>query len=205
MWALLGQGILLGVSAGVSPGPLFALVIAETLHHGTKAGLRVALVPLITDMPIVLVTVFVLSRLASFAPLLGVISFLGCIVVSQMAYESIRTRPFDPDLPVQKPKSLRKGIIVNALSPHPYLFWFTVGAPIILKSSIRGLFVPCLFIGGFYTSLITSKVILAIITGQSRVFLNGPLYIYLMRFLGLLLFFFAIMLFCDGLHFVGLL
>ncbi|HRY44622.1 MAG TPA: hypothetical protein P5164_11830, partial [Thermoanaerobaculia bacterium] len=27
------------------------------------------------------------------------------------------------------PQSLRKGVIVNLLSPNPYLFWMTVGAP----------------------------------------------------------------------------
>ena len=68
MWALLGQGILLGVSAGVSPGPLFALVIAETLHHGTKAGLRVALVPLVTDMPIVPRDSLCLVAVSEFCP-----------------------------------------------------------------------------------------------------------------------------------------
>ncbi len=205
MWGFLGQGVLLGLSAGIAPGPLFALVIAETLNHGTKSGLRVALAPLLTDVPIVLVTVCILSRLASFDLVLGVVSFLGCIVVFRMAYESVRTKSFDPDLPVQKAKSLRKGVIVNALSPHPYLFWFTVGAPTTLKAAKHDAFAPWAFIGGFYVCLITAKVVLAAITGQSRAFLKGRAYLYIMRFLGVLLAVFAVVLLRDSLRFFGLL
>jgi threonine/homoserine/homoserine lactone efflux protein len=32
------------------------------------------------------------------------------------------------------PKSLTKGILANALSPHPYLFWLSVGAPTMSKA-----------------------------------------------------------------------
>ena len=56
-------GVLLGLSGGLAPGPLLTLVVAETLRHGVRAGIGVALVPLLTDMPIVLVTVALLHPL----------------------------------------------------------------------------------------------------------------------------------------------
>ncbi|MFA6111330.1 MAG: hypothetical protein WDA75_21445 [Candidatus Latescibacterota bacterium] len=43
--ASLPAGLLLGLSAGVAPGPLTALILSETLRHGRAAGLRLALVP----------------------------------------------------------------------------------------------------------------------------------------------------------------
>ena len=205
MWGYLGQGVLLGVSAGIAPGPLFALVIAETLRHGVRSGLRVALAPLLTDLPIVIVTVFVLSRLSNFDGVLGAISLVGGLVVLWMAYESLVTKPIDPDAPPQEPKSLRKGIIVNALSPHPYLFWFTVGAPTTLKAAEQSTLSPWAFIGGFYVCLIGAKVGLAVITARSKSFLNGAPYLCAMRFLGLLLALFALVLFRDGLQFFGIL
>ena len=58
------SGILLGLSGGLTPGPLLTLVVSETLCHDIEAGIKVALAPLITDTPIVLVTVYVLNRLA---------------------------------------------------------------------------------------------------------------------------------------------
>ena len=38
-----------GLSGGLSPGPLLALVVAETLARGRSSGLAVAASPLITD------------------------------------------------------------------------------------------------------------------------------------------------------------
>ncbi|OGT32916.1 MAG: hypothetical protein A2W28_01290 [Gammaproteobacteria bacterium RBG_16_51_14] len=46
-------GAVLGISAGLAPGPLLALVVTETLKHGIRTGVRVALVPVCTDLPII--------------------------------------------------------------------------------------------------------------------------------------------------------
>ena len=56
MLTALASGILLGLSAGLAPGPMLALVLAQTLRHGTREGCKVALTPLVTDPPIILVT-----------------------------------------------------------------------------------------------------------------------------------------------------
>lgn len=50
MMYFLSVGAVLGLSSGLSPGPLLALVISETLRHGVKAGVKVALAPIITDL-----------------------------------------------------------------------------------------------------------------------------------------------------------
>ncbi|MDY6953588.1 MAG: LysE family translocator, partial [Thermodesulfobacteriota bacterium] len=52
----LAIGIVLGLSAGFAPGPLLALVISQTLRHNAVEGLKVALAPLVTDLPIILIT-----------------------------------------------------------------------------------------------------------------------------------------------------
>jgi hypothetical protein len=53
MTHFLGIGIIFGLSAGLAPGPLLMLVISDTLRHGIKAGVKVALAPVITDLPII--------------------------------------------------------------------------------------------------------------------------------------------------------
>ena len=53
---LLITGIILGLMAGISPGPLLALVISETLKHGKKEGIKIALTPFITDLPAILLS-----------------------------------------------------------------------------------------------------------------------------------------------------
>ncbi len=198
-------GMVLGLSAGFAPGPLLMLVISETLRHGTRAGITVALAPVITDLPIILVTLVLLMKLAGYQAVLGIISLTGSLFVLYTAYATIRIQAVELVLPEDQPRSLAKGVLTNLLSPHPYLFWISVGAPLLYKSLSIGLSAFCSFLAGFYLSLVGAKILLAISIGRSRQLLRGRLYLYTMRLLGLLLALFAIMLFKDGLQLLHLL
>ena len=59
----LAIGVVLGLAAGVAPGPLLALVIGAALERGFQAGARVAAAPLLSDAPIVVLSVLVLEGL----------------------------------------------------------------------------------------------------------------------------------------------
>ncbi len=192
-------GIVLGLSAGFAPGPLLTLVISETLQHDIKAGVKVALAPIATDLPIIILTVFILAKLSNFRGMLGAISLAGGILILYMGYKGIRAGGVEFRLSKENPRSWTKGMIVNALNPHPYLFWLTVGAPIIAKAANQGILVPSAFIASFYVFLVGSKIGLAILVGKSKSFLAGNWYMYTMRFLGLVLCVFAVVLFRDGL------
>lgn len=196
----LGTGVLFGVAAGFAPGPLLALVITETLRHGVGAGVRVALAPVITDFPIIVIVLAVLTQLPDNEFILGIISLVGGCYVLYLAYESAWPRVQALDQLESKPRSLVRGVIANALSPHPYLFWMTVGAPMIIKSYGIGLSASALFLGGFYLCLVGSKVVLAVLVGKSKFLLTDNGYRYSMRFLGLALAVFAVALFTDGLR-----
>jgi len=197
-------GSILGLSAGFAPGPLLTLVISETLQHDIKSGVKVALAPIITDLPIIILTLFILAKLSNFHNILGIISLTGGFVILFMGYESIRTKGVELNLKETKPKSLTKGILVNALSPHPYLFWLSVGAPTITKALSQSIIAALAFICSFYALLVGSKIVLAILVGKSKSFLVGNVYIYTMRFLGLALCVLAFVLFRDGLKLLGI-
>ena len=199
MLTFLSTGIILGLSAGIAPGPILALVISETLNHDKRAGIKVALAPIITDLPIIVLTMFILSKLSGFHTILGIISLMGGCFILYLGFESIRTRGMNVNLQNTKPKSLQKGIIVNLLSPHPYLFWISVGGPLTVKALQQNIFSAILFITSFYVLLVGSKIVLAITVSKSKSFLTAKTYIYIMRFLGLLLVILAIFLFWDGL------
>ena len=192
-------GILLGLSAGLSPGPLLALVIAETVRHDIKAGIRVALAPLITDFPIIVVTVFVLNHLSRFHLILGFITLAGACLVLFLGYDSLRVKPVEMDTTLARKRSLLKGIFVNAMSPHPYLFWFSVGGPILLKSLEKKPITGILFLCSFYFLLVGSKVAIALLVNRSRSFLFGKPYLVIMKILGLFLIGFSLFLFQEGL------
>ena len=192
-------GTVLGLSAGFAPGPLLTLVISETLQHDIKSGVKVALAPIITDLPIIILTLFILSKLSNFHNILGIISLTGGLFILFMGYKSICTKGVKINLDGIKPKSLIKGVLANALSPHPYLFWFTVGAPTMTKAMLQNISAPLAFIISFYVFLVGSKIVLAILIGKSKSLLSGKMYIFTMRFLGLVLCVLAIVLFQDGL------
>jgi threonine/homoserine/homoserine lactone efflux protein len=121
-----------------------------------------------------------------------------------MGYESIRTKGVELNLQETKSKSLMKGILVNALSPHPYLFWLSVGAPTMTKAMNQSIITALVFICTFYALLVGSKILLAILVGKSKSFLVGNVYICTMRFLGLVLCVLAFVLFRDGLKLLGI-
>jgi len=200
----LAIGIVLGLSAGLTPGPLLALVISQTLRHNVKEGLKVALAPLITDLPIILVTLYAFMQLAHFKMVLGIISFIGGLFILYLSYESLQTKPLEIGLEPTAPKSLRKGALVNALSPHPYLFWCSVGAPTMVKAQQQSSLGAMAFLAGFYLFLVGAKVATALVVSRSRTFLAGKTYLFTMRILGVLLFVFAMLLFRDGLRLTGI-
>ena len=191
-------GILLGISAGFAPGPLLTLVIAESLQHGIKNGIKVAVAPIVTDLPIIIVSVFVLMRLSAFYGVLGYLSIFGCFFLLFMGYQAICTKGIKLDYQKVKTKSLAKGALVNVLSPHPYLFWITVGAPLITRALNKSFFSALFFLTCFYLMLVGSKILLAVTAGKFKTFINDKIYVYIVRFLGLLLVVLAIVLFVEG-------
>jgi len=192
-------GIILGLSAGLSPGPLLALVISETLRHDIRAGMKVALAPIVTDLPIILISLFILEKLVNFQTILGFVSFAGGIFLLFLGYQSLTAQGVDLDIQWVSPKSLTKGVFTNFLSPHPYLFWLTIGAPTMTNAISLHPSAGIAFIGGFYVCLVGSKVAVAILTGKSRSFLTGNSYRAMIRCLGLFLLILAGKLFYDGL------
>ena len=201
----LAIGIILGLSAGLAPGPLLALVISETLHHDIRSGVKVALSPIVTDLPIILVSFFLVTKLSDFNAALGAISLGGGLFLLLIGCQSLKIKNVRLEIADTKPKSLSKGILTNLLSPHPYLFWITVGTPTIFAAIDITPFTGGAFIVGFYVCLIGSKIMVAILTGKSKTFLTGRSYRAIIRSLGVLIIILAGKLFYDGLQMLQIL
>ena len=187
-----------GLSAGLSPGPLLTLVISETLQHNKTEGTKIAFVPLITDLPVILITFFVFSRFSQFTVVLGLVSFLGGIYVAWLGYQTLRIKGLAVETQKLKPESFKKGILTNFLNPNPYLFWLTVGIPLAFKAYGISLAAVILFFLSFYTILVGSVIGIAIMVGRSKTFLKNKAYFWIMRILGIALLVFAVFFFYDG-------
>ena len=199
----LASGTVLGVIAGFMPSPLTTLVITETLQHNKRQGVIVASVPLITDAPIIIGSLFVLSRLTEFNAVLGVISLLGAIFLVRLACKTFSVRGVELDTDALKPDSLRKGVITNFLNPNPYLFWATIGGPMILQGYGISWFAVAAFLGTFFFFVIGVKMFLAVIVERCKTFMNSRTYIYILRGMGALLLVFSGIFAKDGLKLLG--
>jgi threonine/homoserine/homoserine lactone efflux protein len=190
-------GLSLGLSAGISPGPLLTLVITRTLSRGFGAGLRVALSPLITDAPIILLSLLLFSVLP---PLFEVaITASGGLFVIYLGIETIRSgrhaRLRDQQgVSAAAQQELWQGSLVNLLSPHPWLFWITIGGPTLVRAWNAGWPSALAFLLGFYALLLGGKIGVAAAVAGGRRFLTDAWYRRLLWLAGLLLCLFGVLL-----------
>jgi len=200
------SGIVLGLVAGMSPGPMLALVIAETLKFGKEEGFKVAVSPLITDSTIVLLTLLALSTLAEYDLVIGLISMFGACYLIHIGLENLRTKTsrFE-EVVVERKEALKRAIITNLLNPHTYLFWLSVGSPIILETLKIDASATVSFLLGFYTFLMGSMTFVALVVDRSKSFVKSKYYSYVVRFLGIILIFFALTVLMEGLRLLALL
>lgn len=163
MIAALLTGLGLGFSSGISPGPLFSLVINTTLARGFAAGVRVAAAPLLTDALIVPLCVLVIGALPPwFEPVFSIVGGLFVISLAvRMVFDARHATLLTP-APAQRSRvDLQRGVLVNLLSPHPWLFWMTVGAPLLVGFWQQSAWHAVAFIVGFFLLLVGSKVAIA--------------------------------------------
>jgi threonine/homoserine/homoserine lactone efflux protein len=198
----LALGALLGFSAGISPGPILTLVLTQTIKHNKKEGIKVALSPLITDFPIILISLLIFKSLSQFDLVLAIISFIGGIFIAYLGVQSIRTKGISLEIDDSGSASFQKGILANLFNPSPYVFWATVGTPYIFKAFEINLLTAILFLTSFYVLLIGSKIAIAIVVARTKVFIGQKLYVWIMRILGLALLIFSIIFFYDGVQYL---
>ncbi len=171
-------GLSLGFGAGISPGPLLTLVMTTTLQRGLLAGIRVALSPLLTDAPIILLCVLVLTNLP---PVFNnIISLIGGLFVIYLGIDGLReARHATLEIKATADSGARdllRGALVNALSPHPWLFWLGVGALKVVDAWKQSPANAFAFLFGFFLLLIGCKVVIASGLAFGRKWLTLPLY-----------------------------
>jgi len=182
-------GLTFGLSAGLTPGPLLTLVITASLQRGWSAGILVAVSPFITDAPIIAIAILLLDRLPPWA--LAVVTVLGGMLMIYMGVDGILSarRAELPATTDQNDESdaafLWRGALVNALNPHPYLFWATIGGPTLLSAWQQRPLYGIAFMLGFYLLLVGSKVLLAGVVASQTMKLPLMAYRWLLGILGL--------------------
>lgn len=165
-------GLTIGFAAGISPGPLLFLTITSSLRSGTRAGVLVALAPLVTDLLIVSVTLVVLDQLPGWTlALIGVagglfVIWTGIQTVREARTSSLSAARTGPPLPAGQ--ALRRGAAVNLLSPHPWITWASALGPLTLSTWRQSPTSGVALVAGFYLLLVGTKVAIAVAVGRTR-------------------------------------
>lgn len=162
------QGISLGLSAAASPGPFQAFLIGRTLKNGWKQTLPAVLAPLISDGPIILLMVLVISSLPP--PILRLIQIAGGVFVLYLAWKAFQAfRHFQPAEQIHETgRTLWQAILTNFLSPGPYIYWSLVTGPLLVRGWKEGPSHGLVFLLGFYTAMISALVLIVVIFGAAR-------------------------------------
>jgi len=197
--------MIIGLAAGLSPGPLITLVVSETLKKGKKEGIEVAISPLFSELPIILLMLAILSGAAGDSILKRVISLLGAGFLTYLGISNLRANVKETKDHLGKDSALLKGITLNLLNPNTYMFWLTIGGPRILESVQVHFSMVILFIFGFYMMLVGSQTAVAIVVDKSKTLVKSKYYAYIIRVLGVVLIVFALTFVKDALEFVGIL
>ncbi|HGY09501.1 MAG TPA: lysine transporter LysE [Oceanithermus profundus] len=157
----LALGAALGLGAGLSPGPLLALVLREALQKGARAGVLAAFAPLATDSWAIALAWLVGGTMPR--GILAVLQCLGGLYLLRLGYLGLRT-PSAAQAATPAVGSLRAAVIMNLTNPHMYLFWFLVGTPILqrLGTAAWG------FLIGFFFAIVGSKAALAWVAARLR-------------------------------------
>jgi len=195
MWVYILQGVGYGIAAASQPGPFQTYIISQTLTRGWKRTLPAALAPLVSDGPIILLCVLVLSQVPKWME--RGLYIAGGLFILYLAYGIFRSWSrfdfsIDSVAETGAQQSILKAAMMNALNPNPYIFWTLVTGPILLngwrESPVNGIG----FLAGFYLTMIAGLVAVILIFGIARGL--GP------KFNRVMLGVSAMALFCFGLY-----
>jgi threonine/homoserine/homoserine lactone efflux protein len=170
MWIYLLQGIGFGLAAAAQPGQLQTFLISQSLTRGWKRTLPSAFAPLLSDGPIILLSLLVLSQLPDW--LQRGLYLAGGLFVLYLAYGAFKTwRGFKFDsgtTQIKDQQTLLKAVTVNILNPAPYIFWTLVTGPILLAGWREKPFHGISFLFGFYGTMVLSLFIIIIVFGTAH-------------------------------------
>lgn len=164
------QGVALALPTVIVPSPLKIFLISRALAYGWRTTLPATLVPLVTDGPILLASLLVLTQIPAWY--LNLLRVSGGLFILYIAWRLLRLlRAAAPALQASEQaaqQSFRQALGINVFNPNPYLLWSLVAGPIVLEawrqvSPAAGLS----FVVGFYVIFVLGLATLVLVFGTA--------------------------------------
>ena len=169
MLTYLFLGAAFGFAAVVQPGPMQAYLISQAASHGWRRTLPAAFAPLLSDVPVIAVTVLLLRRMPP-----GLTQWLrvaGGVFVLYLAFGAFRTwRAWNPTAAAPAPskrRTLLQAVTVNLLNPNPWLAWSLVMGPLLLKGWRQAPAHGLALLAGFYSVMVLGTASTIVLCGMA--------------------------------------
>lgn len=172
MWVYLAFGATYGLAAAMMPGPLVTYLVSQTLSSGWRRTLPAAFSPLITDGPIAVVMLLLLSQLPAWME--TSLRFAGGLFLLYLSWGAVKAwRQFRAESLEAAPpgggwSTLLKAAGVNFLNPGPYLGWSLVLGPMFLKGWREAPAFGTAVLTGFYATMLSCNVAIILLFATAR-------------------------------------
>ena len=164
---LIGAGF--AFAAAIQPGPLQAFLLNSVAQRGWRRTLPAALSPLLSDWPIVLTTLLILTRLPETVN--RVLQAAGGVLLLYLAWTSYRE--WRQPIAVESndnspaPRTLLQAAGVNLLNPNPWLGWSLVMGPAFMSALHQGVGNAAALLIAFYTTMVCMLALTILLFGTT--------------------------------------
>ena len=168
------QGIGFGFAAASQPGPFQTYLISRSISQGWRRTLPSALAPLLSDGPIIALCLLVLSQVPVWMEqVLYGVSGVFILYLAWGAFRAWRAPPVSCALEHEVGLPMGKAVVMNMLSPGPYIFWTLVTGPILVAGWRESPAYGLSFLGGFYLTLVGGLATIVMVFGLAARFGEG--------------------------------
>jgi threonine/homoserine/homoserine lactone efflux protein len=157
-------------ACAVQPGPFLAFLIARTMSAGWRRTLPACLAPLLSDGPIIVIVLVVLSRITD--RLSNGLRVAGGLFLCYLAAGAFKSwREYRQETAPQVARTGRtvfEAALVNLLNPNPYLGWSLVTGPLLIKGWRESASNGIALLIGFYATMVVVLAGIIVLFGSAR-------------------------------------
>ncbi len=189
-------GILIGLSLAIPPGPVNAVIAAESVKRSYVNGIKVGLGALTADATYLVVALIGVAVLFNNDKVKMVVSLVGGVILAYMAIGILKD--FRKPISENEKKDIKNyyltGVAIGFTNPAAILWWITAGAALIASTNIAG-------IAGFFLGVILWVVSFSVTLHYAK---SKAQWVYpaVMLVCGVVLLVFGAVLVYDGIRFI---
>jgi len=204
------SAMIVGFSGALVPGPMFTMVITRVAQKGFWASVFIVIGHSIAELAVVVIFLFGLIKYLQNEIIIKVIGILGGIGLLYLAYDMISTsikNKVKIEFTLQKNEKdskskknlfiLFQGFLISLINPYWYLWWVTIGAAFLLKSTKFGSFGTFIFYGGHISSDFVWYLFIGFVLSKGKKRINQKAYRILFFLCGLFLVYLGIKFIID--------